>query len=35
MNDVIFVISAHPDDEILGPDGTIARYASNVDRLQD
>jgi len=31
MVDKILVIAAHPDDEVLGVGGTIAKYASNGD----
>ena len=29
----ILIIVAHPDDEVLGMGGTIAKYASNGDKV--
>jgi LmbE family N-acetylglucosaminyl deacetylase len=33
MNRVILVLAAHPDDEVLGMGGTIARYAAMQDMV--
>ncbi len=33
MTDAILVVAAHPDDECLGPGGTIARHADDEDAV--
>ena len=34
MNKSIFIVAAHPDDEVLGCGGTIARHADMGDQVQ-
>lgn len=34
MNKSIFIVAAHPDDEVLGCGGTIARHADEGDQVQ-
>jgi len=34
MNKSIFIVAAHPDDEVLGCGGTIARHADAGDQVQ-
>ena len=34
MNKPIFIVAAHPDDEVLGCGGTIARHADEGDQVQ-
>jgi len=33
MTDTILVVGAHPDDEVLGPGGTLAKHTDNGDEV--
>jgi LmbE family N-acetylglucosaminyl deacetylase len=34
MTNSVFIIAAHPDDEVLGCGGSIARHADAGDHIQ-